>query len=309
MDYRQSAVNNSWWDLTTLDQDLTMKAASLTLEDLKNLSNERCKVVFYDDLDDMFLSQALEYITTWQKATKDNPVGICGPIGPTRQLPIVAKLVNALNIDLKYAHFWGMDEWLLNDKTIPTTNPLSFSGANMRLWYNKIKPELRMPLDNLHFPTKNNLDLYSKSFSEYKCLIMQGGLGHTLHWAFNEPPKRYLQETSPMEAQQYSYLGAREVDLHPISQIQNATGLSGRDICQMPDKAVTVGPKETFMCDHVSIWYPGHNQNPFGLKLAIYLVSNNIRTSAAPISILAEHESITFHVYRPSIIDCLAKIR
>ena len=45
----------------------------------------------------------------------DNPVGICGPIGPTEQLPLVARLVNELRLDLSAAHFWGMDEWLGED--------------------------------------------------------------------------------------------------------------------------------------------------------------------------------------------------
>ena len=45
------------------------------------------------------------------RARDDTPVGICGPIGPTEQLPLVARLVNALDLDVRSGHFWGMDEW------------------------------------------------------------------------------------------------------------------------------------------------------------------------------------------------------
>ncbi|MEI9897796.1 MAG: hypothetical protein WDN28_29045 [Chthoniobacter sp.] len=49
---------------------------------------------FYDTLEDFYLAEALEYIGAWKQSTDDNPVGICGPIGPTEQLPLVARLVN-----------------------------------------------------------------------------------------------------------------------------------------------------------------------------------------------------------------------
>ena len=39
-------------------------------------------------------------------------MGICGPIGPTEQLPLVARLVNDLELDVRGGHFWGMDEWV-----------------------------------------------------------------------------------------------------------------------------------------------------------------------------------------------------
>ena len=52
---------------------------------------------FYDTLEDFYLAEALEYITAWRQAT-EQPAGICGPVGPTEQLPLVARLVNELEI-------------------------------------------------------------------------------------------------------------------------------------------------------------------------------------------------------------------
>ena len=54
------------------------------------------RVVLYDTLEEFYLAEALEYIDAWRQSTDDNPVGICGPIGPTEQLPLVARIVNAL---------------------------------------------------------------------------------------------------------------------------------------------------------------------------------------------------------------------
>ena len=309
MELGASIVHRHWWDFTCLEQSLAEQAASMTLEDVVKLANDQCHIKVYDKLDDMFLSQALEYITCWQQATEEAPAGLCGPVGPTAQMPIVAKLVNELNIDLKNCHFWGMDEWCIDGESVSMEHPLSFKGANYRHWYDKIKPELRMPEENLHFPTSSNLEQFSNSFNKYRCIKMQGGLGHALHWAFNDPfPRTGAYKVAPPSVKEYQKLGARHVQLHPISQIQNATGLSGRDISQMPNTAVTVGPKETFLSEEVSIWYPGHNQNPFGLKLSILMIANDIKSSVAPISVLADHKKITFHLYGPSIVSCEGKI-
>src|SRR5918993_1507320 len=121
-----SKVAPQWWDYTTLEGDLLAEAAGLTPDDLLRLSRDGFEVTIYDTLEEFYCAEALEYVRTWQRATADNPVGICGPIGPTEQLPLVARIVNALDLKLHNAHFWGMDEWIENDKPVSMDHPLSF---------------------------------------------------------------------------------------------------------------------------------------------------------------------------------------
>src|SRR5215207_1322097 len=104
-----SSIAPDWWDYTTLDCAIIKEVAQLTPEKMLKLSRPGFKVVFYDTLQDFYLAQALEYITSWKQSTPDNPVGICGPIGPTEQLPLVSRLVNDLGLKVKSAHLWGMD--------------------------------------------------------------------------------------------------------------------------------------------------------------------------------------------------------
>jgi glucosamine-6-phosphate deaminase len=57
-----------------------------------------------------------------------------------------ARLVNELEIDLRHAHFWGMDEWVNADGVpVPVTHPLSFAKADKEPCFNRIRPDLRMP--------------------------------------------------------------------------------------------------------------------------------------------------------------------
>src|SRR6266849_16360 len=152
MPRKTSSIAPDWWDYTTLDDEIIHAAARLTPEQLLGLSRPGFRVVFYDTLEEFYLAEALEYITAWRQSTTDNPVGICGPIGPTEQLPLVARLVNELGLLIRSAHFWGMDEWYVEGCEVPVTHPLSFERADRELCFSRIRGELVMPSMNLHFP-------------------------------------------------------------------------------------------------------------------------------------------------------------
>ena len=190
------------------------------MQDLEQLSRPGFKVVMYDTLEDFYLAEALEYINAWQSSTPDNPLGICGPIGPTEQLPLVARLVNELRVDLSAAHFWGMDEWLGEDgKEVPIAHPLSFERADRELCFDRISEDLQMPESNMHFPAADTQE-YIDSWEGVRCAVMQGGQGDIKHWAFNDPPRREGEhKESPPMPDQYRKLSTRVVELHPITSV------------------------------------------------------------------------------------------
>jgi glucosamine-6-phosphate deaminase len=299
-----SLVAPEWWDYTTLDREILDDAARLTADDLAKLSRPGFTVKFYDTLADFYLAEALEYITAWQQATADEPTGICGPIGPTEQLPLVARLVNELNLDLRHCHFWGMDEWYVNGREVPEDFSLSFAKADRDLLFNRIRPELRMPEENIHFP-KADASAYREAWHKAKCLVMQGGQGEVKHWAFNDPPRRVAPyDKAPPPASEYRKLGTRVVDLHPMTIIQNARTSGGGVVTNVPTQAVTVGPVETWMSEKVSIWQAGNHDNPFGQRLTAFMISKGIADSAVPMSLLADHPNVQFNYYRGGIGSC-----
>jgi len=304
-----SVVAPGWWDYTTLDKELIEEAARLTAEDLLGLSRPGFEVVFYDSYESFYLAEALEYIEAWKQATADRPAGICGPIGPTEQLPLVAQLVNALDLNLRHAHFWGMDEWYVDGKEVPTSHELSFERADRELCFNRIRPELRMPEANLHFPKAANLKEYSAAFDSARCLVMQGGQGEVKHWAFNDPPKREGKyKDSPPPPEEYLKLGARVVDLHPMTIIQNARTSGGGKVSAVPTQALSVGPAETWKSARVSIWHAGKHDNAFGLRITALMIAKKIADSAVPMSLLALHPNVRFSYYRPGIGTCQAEM-
>ena len=306
MPRKLSSISPDWWDYTTLDNDIVQAAARLTPERMLKLSRPGFKVVFYDTLEDFYLAEALEYITAWKQSTEDNPVGICGPIGPTEQLPLVARMVNELGLSLRSAHFWGMDEWFdcATGREVPVTHPLSFERADREMCFNRIRRELRMPDANLHFP-KADTKVYRESWNGVRCAVMQGGQGDVKHWAFNDPlPRRGKFKNSPPTAADYRKLATRVVDLHPLTIAQNARTSGGGNISMVPTKAISVGPLETWKAEKVSIWHAGMHDNPFGQRLTTWMIANRIADAAVPMSLLAEHPNVQFNFYRGGIGTC-----
>ncbi len=296
-----SKIAPDWWDYTTLDSKILRDAAALTPEEMLGLSREGFKVVFYDTLEDFYLAEALEYIEAWRHATPERPAGICGPIGPTEQLPLVARLVNALDLSLKNAHFWGMDEWVVDGKEVPETHPLSFARADREMCFNRIRPELAMPETNLHFP-KADPRKYIETWNTARCVVMQGGQGDIKHWAFNDPLMRKGKYGDvPPKPEEYLQLNTRVVDLHPVTIMQNARTSGGGQLDLVPVQAISVGPVQTWRAERVSIWHAGTHDNPFGMRLTTLMVAKRMPDSAVPMSLLALHPNVQFNFYRPAL--------
>ena len=299
-----SSIAPDWWDYTTLDEEIISAAARLTPEKMLRLSRPGFKVIFYDTLEEFYLAEALEYIEAWKQSTGDNPVGICGPIGPTEQLPLVARIVNALDLDLRSAHFWGMDEWFHEGREMSPKHPLSFERADRELCFNRIRKGLRMPDANLHFP-KADSTTYRQSWDGVRCAVMQGGQGDVKHWAFNDPPRRAgKHRNAPPSPAEYRKLATRVVDLHPLTVAQNARTSGGGNISLVPTRAISVGPVETWKAEKVSIWHAGKHDNPFGQRLTTLMISQRLADTSVPMSLLADHPNVQFNFFRGGIGTC-----
>jgi glucosamine-6-phosphate deaminase len=306
-----SRISPGWWDYTCLPLEIVEEVSRLTPRDLEKLSRPGFRVIFYDTLEDFYLAEALEYIAAWKRSTDDNPVGICGPIGPTEQLPLVARLVSDLGLDVRSGHFWGMDEWFdsATGREVPATHPLSFEKADRALCFDRLAKKLRLPDAHLHFP-KADTTAYRKSWDAgVTCAVMQGGQGDVKHWAFNDPlPREGKYQDAPPSPAEYRKLATRVVDLHPLTIAQNARTSGGGNIAMVPTQAITVGPVETWKAEKVSIWQAGTHDNPFGQRLTAYLISKGLATSAVPMSLLADHPNVQFNYYRGGIGTCAVEM-
>ncbi len=156
----------------------------------------------------------------------------------------VTEALNRYNISCRNVHVFFLNEYA-NEKgeVAPWQSPYSRAGKFMKHFYERLKAELRMPMEQIHFWTNENIDTYSDEIAAlggadvaYTALSWSGGIG------FIDP------ETFPAKSMdEFKEMGSRLVT--PMAEsiaydsLRGMFGCSG-DIANVPPKGVTVGPRD-----------------------------------------------------------------
>ena len=136
-------------------------------------------------------------------------------------------------------------------------------------------------------------------------VISQSRLQRFAKILFNDPPRRVNEFIdAPPSPAQFRQLGARVVDLHPLTIAQNARTSGGGNISLVPTQAITVGPAETWKAEKVSIWHAGRHDNPFGQRLTALMISERVPDTAVPMSLLADHPNVQFNYFSGGLGSC-----
>ncbi|MBR3849868.1 MAG: hypothetical protein IKM36_05170 [Oscillospiraceae bacterium] len=182
---------------------------------------------------------------------------ILGNPEPDTYIPL-AQLINYFGVDCSKVSIFAEDEWADQDGNIaPITYGAGFAHSMLKYLVNQIDPKLRMPLENVYYPTNKNIDSYSDIIND----VTEGGAdiistspGWTGHVAFVDPIIEFVHDPdvlsgkkAPDEACIKAWLEtkAQLVNLHPMTIMQNSLngtfGQSG-DIANVPPMAATIGP-------------------------------------------------------------------
>lgn len=160
----------------------------------------------------------------------------------------VAETVNRMNINLRNVHVFAMDEWADQDGNVaPLTYRAGFGYSLMKYFYGKIREDLRMPTEQVHYFTTENVKDYSKMITEVGeggADICYSGPGWAGHIAFIDP---LTPEFACDSVEEFINMDARIVTLNPMTIMQNSLhgvfGCSG-DIANVPPRAATIGPAD-----------------------------------------------------------------
>lgn len=182
---------------------------------------------------------------------------ILGNPEPDTYIP-VAQLINYHKVNCRNVHLFAMDEWADDqDNIAPETYEAGFAHSMLKYFWAQIDEDLRMPLENVHYPTNANIGHYSKLIQE----IGDGGAdfcssspGWTGHMAFIDPVADFMNVNCSMDNMEkyieeykntYLQQEAKIVTLHPLTVAQNSLhGVFGQSgyIQAVPPKAATIGP-------------------------------------------------------------------
>jgi glucosamine-6-phosphate deaminase len=178
------------------------------------------------------------------------------PVGPMPQYEIAADMINAERLSLRHLHTFNMDEYANEDGvTAPVSWPGSFQRAMFEGFFGLVDPELRPPEEQIHFPTSDAIADYSARIEALGGAdVCYGGIGWSGHIAFWEPQ---LGAEFGGDLEAWKRAGARLVELHPMTVMQNALHSFGSDWSWVPPKANTIGPREVLGARHRSFWLDG----------------------------------------------------
>ncbi len=169
---------------------------------------------------------------------------ILGNPEPETYIPL-AQLINYFQVDCKKVHIFAMDEWADDQGNIaPETYKAGFAHSMLKYLVYQIDEKLRMPLENVHYPTNKNINSYSDMITECGeggADICSSSPGWTGHMAFIDPVSDFIKDNM----EEYLEQKARIVTLHPLTVAQNSLhGVFGQSgyVADVPPKAATIGP-------------------------------------------------------------------
>ena len=171
---------------------------------------------------------------------------ILGNPEPDTYIPL-AQLINYFGVDCSKVHVFAEDEWADDQGNIaPETYEAGFVHSMLKYLVYQIDPKLRMPMENVHYPTNKNIADYSKIIEDVSgggADIISTSPGWTGHVAFVDPVHEFVRDS----VEEWLELPAQIVTLHPMTVMQNSLhgcfGQSG-DIANVPPKAATIGPRD-----------------------------------------------------------------
>ena len=194
---------------------------------------------------DVHLFFAVDLVDRIMRSDRENKKLVV--ILPSPENAVFMSVVESLNknkISCRNVHVFFLYEYA-NEKgeVAPWESPYSRSGHFMRYFYNRLNPELRMPMSQIHFWTKENVESYSDMIAAeggadgaYSPVSWGGGIGVI---DCDTYPAASVEELMTM--------GSRFVTPMPESiafdSLRGMFGCSG-DIGNVPPCAVTVGPKD-----------------------------------------------------------------
>lgn len=188
----------------------------------------------------------------------------------------LACALNRLKISCKNLHVFFLNEYA-NEKgeVAPWQSPYSKSGQFMKNFYDRLEDEIKMPIENIHFWTSENIETYSDEIAKlggadvcYTYISWAGGIGVIDVESF---PAKSLEEFKNMS----SRLVTPALETIAQDSLRGMFGFGG-DVSNVPPKAVSVGPKDLLLAkEWIDLEYlvgcagTGTHQK-FPLRLALF---------------------------------------
>lgn len=226
------------------DQEMVDKAILTDIHDAQNMQfeNPDFSVQVVWDVHNIFVTDLFQRIRL--SNINNEKLVLILPSPENAVFISLAEVLNKYQVSCRNVHVFFLYEYA-NEKgdVAPWNSPYSRSGHFMRYFYNRLDAALRMPMEQIHFWTKENVNSYSDLIAAqggadvaYTTLSWSGGIGVIDAETY---PAASMDELLKM--------GSRYVTPMPeniaMDSLRGMFGFSG-DLGNVPPCAVTVGPED-----------------------------------------------------------------
>ncbi len=228
------------------DREVCERVMRINKEDLCKHPNENLKIGIIEDNFQLALKFMLDILSGIKQSLEEGKPHVIILGAPNPQYALLAQMINQLNISCKHVHTFNMDEYAdEKGNTAPRDYERGFQYWMWKDLFSRLKPELAIPDAQIHFPSTQNINDYSRMIEDAGGAdVCYGGCGWNGHIAFYEP---HLGARFGDDMDAFMREGAQIVDLHPITVAQNSlfcdAGASGA-WHRVPPKAATIGPRD-----------------------------------------------------------------
>ena len=205
------------------------------------------------------------------------------PCGPTEWYAPYAKMINEENISLKNMVVFHMDENLdWEGKLLPTDDPSNFRTFMDRHFYDAVREDLRVPLENRHYLTPQTKDQISEMIEKCEIDYTLGGWGQDGHIAFNQARRNPYSQISIDELREST---ARIQDNNADTLLALSQRNFGTAWQFMPAMSITLGVKECFKAKKIRVYSATGAWKQTALRIALF----SEITAEYPMTLLQEH--------------------
>ncbi len=160
----------------------------------------------------------------------------------------IAELISRFQVSCRNVHIFAMDEWANEDgKVAPLDYTAGLGYSFVKYFYGSIDPKYRMPFEQVHYFTNENVKSYSDILDDVGnggADVIYSACGWPGHIAFIDPDTEEFHANS---LEEFKQLGSRLVTQHPLTIAENSLfpifGSSG-DVANVPPRAATIGPRD-----------------------------------------------------------------
>jgi len=247
------------------DKEVLERVRNIKREDIEKHWNPDFRIKVVPDVKSIFIADCFTRMKMSDELDKKLVMIFPNPWPKTYQT--IGMLINRFGVNCRNVHTFVMDEWADEDGNVaPLTYKQGLGYSFKKYFYGSIDEKYRMPENQVHFFTNENVSYYSDLIDE----VGEGGAdvcyaacGWPGHIAFIDPDTEEFKASS---LEEFKQLGSRLVTQHPLTIAENSLfpvfGSSG-DVANIPPKAVTIGPRDV---QHARLRFDMHSFAELGGK-------------------------------------------